>query len=118
MDHFLSVYYFTLLLLHFSANVCHLHEAHLHLLSYMPIWVLVDQILCGTWLCVFYVAAWCVPIYRSICISPPHNIHTTTYYTEFYQQNPNWHETQKVQTISLRMAHSCRNMWEQLSEIN
>jgi hypothetical protein len=25
----------------------------------MPIWVLVDKILCSMWLCVYYVAAWC-----------------------------------------------------------
>jgi hypothetical protein len=62
-----------------------------------PFWVtcqfgvLVDKNLCSMWLCVYYVAAWCI----SICLSmlpntrtrtrPPHSIHTATYYTEFYQ---------------------------------
>jgi hypothetical protein len=44
---FLSVYYFTLLLLHVSATVCHPQETRLYLLSYMPLWVLVDKTLCG-----------------------------------------------------------------------
>jgi hypothetical protein len=73
MHQFSSVYYFTLLLLHVSATVCHPHGASLYLLSYIPIWVLVDRILCSVWLCVRYLAAWCV------------YAHTTTYYTEFYQ---------------------------------
>jgi hypothetical protein len=34
------------------------------------------------------VAAWCVTNYGSICTTPPYNIHTTTYYTEFYQLKP------------------------------
>jgi hypothetical protein len=61
MHEFLSVNYFTLLLLHISATVCHPQGARLYLLRYMPIWVLVDKILCNMWLCVRYVAAWCVP---------------------------------------------------------
>jgi hypothetical protein len=56
---FLSAYYFTLLFLHVSATVCHLQGPRLYLLSYMPIWVSVDKILCSMWLCVYYVAAWC-----------------------------------------------------------
>jgi hypothetical protein len=55
MHKFLSVYYFTFLLLHVSATVCHPQGARLYLLSYMPISVLVDKILCSTWLCVHYV---------------------------------------------------------------
>jgi hypothetical protein len=60
MDHFLSAYYFTWLLLHVSATMCHPQGAGVYLLSYMPIWVLVDKILCSIWLCVYYVATWCV----------------------------------------------------------
>jgi hypothetical protein len=45
MRQFLTVYYFTLLLLHVSASVCHPQGASLYLLSYMPIWFLVDNIL-------------------------------------------------------------------------
>jgi hypothetical protein len=59
---FLSPYYFTQLLLYVSATVCHPQGARLYLLSYMPIWVLVDKIPCSMWLCVYYVAAWCVSI--------------------------------------------------------
>jgi hypothetical protein len=62
MHQSLSVYYFTLLLLHVSATVCHPKSAHLHLLSYMPIWVWVDKLLCSMWLCVCYVALWYVAI--------------------------------------------------------
>jgi hypothetical protein len=39
MHQYFSVYYFTLLLLHVSATVCHLQGALLYLLSYMPIWI-------------------------------------------------------------------------------
>jgi hypothetical protein len=60
MHQFLSIYYFTLLLLHVSATVCHPQGARLYLLSYMSMWVLVDKILCSMRLCVCYVAAWCV----------------------------------------------------------
>jgi hypothetical protein len=35
------------------------------------------------------------------CVYATHN---------FINQTPNWHVTQKVQTGSLRMAHSCRNL--------
>jgi hypothetical protein len=42
---FVSVFYFTLLLLHVSATMCHSQGARLYLLSYMSIWVLVDKIL-------------------------------------------------------------------------
>jgi hypothetical protein len=55
MHQFLSVYYFTLLLLHVSATVCHPQGARLYLLSYMSI---VNKILRSMWLCVYYVAAW------------------------------------------------------------
>jgi hypothetical protein len=55
--HQLSVYYFTLLLLHVSATVCHTQGARMYLLSYMPIWVLADKILYSRWLCVYCVAA-------------------------------------------------------------
>jgi hypothetical protein len=72
MHQFLPVYYFTLLLLHISANMCYPQGASLYLLSYMPIWVLVDKILCIMWLCVYYVTAWCV----SICRSMPHQAAT------------------------------------------
>jgi hypothetical protein len=65
MHQFLSVYYFTLLLLRVSATVCHPQGAHLYLLSYVPIWVLVDKIIC-IMLCVCYVAVWCVSIYLSM----------------------------------------------------
>jgi hypothetical protein len=51
----LSIYYFTLLLLHVSATVCHPLGARLYLLSYVLIWVLVDKIVCSMWLCVCYV---------------------------------------------------------------
>jgi hypothetical protein len=54
MHQFLSVYYFTLLLLHVSAIVCHPQGARLYLLSYMPFWVSVNKILCSVWLCVYY----------------------------------------------------------------
>jgi hypothetical protein len=60
--------------------MCHSQGAGLYLLSYMPIWVLVDKIMCSMWLCVYYVAAWCVSICR-----PLHSIHTITQYTELYQ---------------------------------
>jgi hypothetical protein len=56
----LLVYYFSSLLLHVSTTVCHPQGARLYLLSYMPIWVLVDKILCSLWLCVYYVVVWCV----------------------------------------------------------
>jgi hypothetical protein len=48
---------------------------------------------------------------RLIRTRPPYNVrvHTTTYYTEFYQ-NPNWYVTQEVRKSSLRTTHSCRNM--------
>jgi hypothetical protein len=55
MHKFLSVYYFTFLLLHVSATVCHPQGTRLYLMSYVPIWVLVDKILCSTWLSVHYV---------------------------------------------------------------
>jgi hypothetical protein len=45
MHQFLSVYYFTLLLLHVSATVCHPQGARPYLLSYMPFWIMVDKIL-------------------------------------------------------------------------
>jgi hypothetical protein len=45
MHQSLSVYCFTLLLLHVLANVCHPQGARLYLRSYMPIWVLLDNIL-------------------------------------------------------------------------
>jgi hypothetical protein len=54
MLQFLSVYYFTLLLLHVSATACHPQGTRLYLLSYMPIWVWVDNILCSMWLCAYY----------------------------------------------------------------
>jgi hypothetical protein len=44
MHKFLSVHYFTQLLLNVSAAVCHPQGARLYLLSYIPIWVLVDKI--------------------------------------------------------------------------
>jgi hypothetical protein len=62
MDQFLTIYYFTVLLLHVSATVCRPQGDHLYLLSYMPIWVLVDKILCSMWLCVCYMAAWCTTL--------------------------------------------------------
>jgi hypothetical protein len=85
---FLSVYYFTQVLLHVSATVCHPQGARLYLLSYMPIWVLVDKIVCGMWLCVRYVAAWCLTICRSIRTRLPLNTHTATYHTKLYQPKP------------------------------
>jgi hypothetical protein len=60
---FLSIYYFTLLLLHVSATVYHPQGARLHLLSYVPVWVCIRT-------------------------RPQNNIHITTYYTEFYQPKP------------------------------
>jgi hypothetical protein len=60
--HQLTVYYFTLLLLHVSATMCHPRFAGLYHLRYMPIWVLGVTILCS--------------------------IHTAIYYTEFYQPKP------------------------------
>jgi hypothetical protein len=60
MHQFLYVYYFTLLLLHVSATVCHPQGARLYLLSYWQFGYLGDKILCSVWLCVYYVAAWCV----------------------------------------------------------
>jgi hypothetical protein len=42
--------------------MCHPQGARLYLLGYMPIWVLVDKTLCSVWLCVYYVAVWCVSI--------------------------------------------------------
>jgi hypothetical protein len=75
MHQLLSACYFTLLLLHVSATVCHPQGARLGLLSYMSNGFLVDKIVCIMWLCVYHVAA----------CRPPHDIHTTTYYTQFYQ---------------------------------
>jgi hypothetical protein len=63
---FLSVYYFTLLLPHVSATVYHPQGARLYLLSYMPIWVLVDKVLCSVWLCVCYVAACDHTLHRTL----------------------------------------------------
>jgi hypothetical protein len=102
MHQFLSVYYLTLLLLHVSATMCHPQETCLYLLSYMPIWVLVDKILCGMWLYHRQTDRY-VPG-RHVAYTQPqlHRILST--------KNPNWHVTQKVQTSSLRMAHTCRNM--------
>jgi hypothetical protein len=77
------------LLFHLSApNVstimCHPQGARLYLLNNTPIWVLVDK------LCAVY--------------TQPHTTQNVI------NQNPNWNVTQKVQTSSLRMVHSCRNM--------
>jgi hypothetical protein len=66
---FLSVYYFTLLLLHVPATVCHSQGARLYLLIYRQIWIFV------------YVAAYVRTHIRRHII-----MHTITYYTEFYQQ--------------------------------
>jgi hypothetical protein len=57
---FLLVCYVTLLLLHVSATVYHPQGAVLYLLSYMPTLVLVNNIPFSMWLCVYYVAAWCI----------------------------------------------------------
>jgi hypothetical protein len=68
MHQFLSVYYFTLLLLHDSATVCHPQGDRLYILGYMPFldfWLI--KILCSMWLRVYYVAAWCVSTCLSIC---------------------------------------------------
>jgi hypothetical protein len=46
----LLVDYFTQLLLHVSAPVCHPQGALLYLLSYMPIRVLIDKTLCNAWI--------------------------------------------------------------------
>jgi hypothetical protein len=62
MHQFLSVYFFTVRLLRVSATMRHPQEVRLYLLSYMPIWVLVYRILRSVWLCVCYVAVWCLLI--------------------------------------------------------
>jgi hypothetical protein len=48
MHQFLSVYYFYLAAVH----VCHPQGVRLYLLSYISIWVLVDNILCSIQWCV------------------------------------------------------------------
>jgi hypothetical protein len=55
MHQFLSVYYFYLAAVHVSATMCHPQGVRLYLLSYMPIWALVDNILCSMQWCVCYV---------------------------------------------------------------
>jgi hypothetical protein len=62
MHKFLSVYYFTLLLLNVSVIMYHPQGARLYLLSDKSILVLVVKILCSAWLCVCHVAVWCVSI--------------------------------------------------------
>jgi hypothetical protein len=49
--------------------------------------------------------------YRRIIYPQPHTTQN------FINESENWHVTQKVQTSSLRIADSCRNMQEQQSEI-
>jgi hypothetical protein len=66
MRQFLSVYYFTFLILHVSATVCHLQGARLYLQELHANLGLVDKILRSVWLCVCYVSAWCVSICRSV----------------------------------------------------
>jgi hypothetical protein len=72
----------------------------------------------GFWLIKFCVVCGCVYAmsmreHRQTDREPPgHQIISTQPHTtqNFINQNPNWHVTQKAQTSSLRMAHSCRNM--------
>jgi hypothetical protein len=79
---------------------------------------LVDKIQRSMWLCVYYVAAWCVLICltdRSIRTRSPYSLQYTHTHNHILHRilstkNPNWYVTQKVHTISLKMAHSCRNM--------
>jgi hypothetical protein len=54
----------------------------------MPIWVLVDKILCSVWLCVYCVASWCVLICRLIRTRTPYSIQTTTCNSEGTDQLP------------------------------
>jgi hypothetical protein len=65
MHQFLSVCYFTLLLLHVSATSAILRELVCTFCVTCQSGFLVDKILCSMWLCGYYVAAWCV----SICLS-------------------------------------------------
>jgi hypothetical protein len=98
MHQFLSVY-FTLLLLHVSATMCHPQGARSYLVSYMPIWVLVDKIMCSLWLCVYYAAAW-----RSI-------IYTKPYTTQnFINQKPNLACNSEGTDELPEDAYSFRNM--------
>jgi hypothetical protein len=67
---------------------------------------------CGC-VCVLHGGLVCIDLSRQTDRYTPrrHIIHTQPHITQnFINQNPNWHVTQKVQTSSLRMAHSCQNM--------
>jgi hypothetical protein len=86
MHQFLSVYYFTLLLLHVSATVCHPQGTRLYLLSYNLGFRLIK-----------------------FCVVLACNSEGTDELPEDDTQLRK-HVTQKVQTSFLRMTHSCRNM--------
>jgi hypothetical protein len=84
MHQFLSDYYFTLMLLRVSASVYHPQRARQYLLNAdLRLWLVRCYAIRG---CVCSV--WRPGACRSISATSPHNIQTTTHYTEFYQPKP------------------------------
>jgi hypothetical protein len=81
-----SVYYFTLLLLHVSAPVCQPQGTRLYLLSYMPTWVWVYKILSYVIVCLL-----CGGLVRIDRYAPGRHITYTQSHTtqNFINLNPN-----------------------------
>jgi hypothetical protein len=106
MNQFLSVYYFSLLLLHVSATVCHSQGARLYLLSYMSI-CLRSMLLCPAERICAQLDKATHETTRSGAHRPPTNMSKGVHPDDTTISD--FQVTHKDKGRSLKIVHKCRN---------